>query len=236
MKLAILIPTYNELRNIGSIIEGTAQIVPDADIYVIDDNSPDGTAQMVENLTKKFPQVKLRKRAAKLGLASAYLGAITDILPKNVYDYFLTIDADLSHHPKYIPDMLKEIKENDLVIGSRYVKGGGTRHWPLRRRFLSYFGNLYARTVLGLPFNDMTSGFMMFRANILERIDLDNISAEGYAFLIELKYYLYRAGARIAEVPIIFIDREHGNSKISSSVIREGLLLPWKIVWSRKDH
>jgi len=236
MKLAILIPTYNEAKNIEGVIRAVTKYVPTADVHIIDDNSPDGTAMVVEGLMREFPQIKLKKRAGKLGLASAYLGTIMDLLRTGSYDLFLTMDADFSHHPKYILEMLKKIETNDVVIGSRYTKGGGIRNWPFRRLFLSYFGNLYARTILHTPFRDMTAGFIMMRGDFLKRVDLKKINATGYAFLMELKFYLYQRGARVAEVPIIFTDRTQGDSKISSNIMKEGLVIPWKMTFSRKYY
>jgi dolichol-phosphate mannosyltransferase len=234
MRLAILFPTYNELENIDEIIRATIEQVPEADIHVIDDNSPDGTASIVEKLVSEFPQIHLRKRLGKLGLASAYLDTILELMRQDKYDLYLTMDADFSHNPRYILGMLEKIETNDVVIGSRYVKGGEIKNWPLRRLCLSYFGNLYARAILLTPFRDMTAGFILMRSDFLKKIDLRKIHASGYAFLMELKYYLFRKGARIIEVPITFTDRMRGDSKISGNIMKEGLVLPWRLIINRR--
>lgn len=231
MKLAIIIPTYNEAQNIPILIRRIRAVGIPATIIVVDDGSPDGTASRVRELQTNDRDIILKERPAKLGLASAYLDTIGEIA--SGYDVFLTMDADLSHDPVYITAMLSEIKSNDVVIGSRYVRGGGIRNWPFRRKFLSFFGNLYVRTVLGVSVHDMTSGFMMIRRDFLMRAQLEKIRASGYAFLFEMKFYFIMLGARVTEVPIIFTDRVNGDSKISSHILREGILMPFRIARNR---
>lgn len=219
-------PTYNECDNISKLLEQILALPEQLDVLVVDDNSPDGTAQIVKNLQKNNPRVKLLERPNKLGLGTAYIQGFKLALSSG-YDFIVTTDADFSHDPKYIPDLIKNLNDHDLVIGSRYIPGGGIKNWPLKRRFLSRMGNLYAKTILITPVNDNTAGFMGINSHLLKKINLDEIHGQGYAFLMELKYRCLRHNAKIKEVPIIFVERVFGKSKISSHIIKEGLLMPW---------
>ncbi|MFH1799448.1 MAG: polyprenol monophosphomannose synthase [Candidatus Omnitrophota bacterium] len=225
MRTIIIIPTYNESQNIAELI---LLIWPecngfDVNVLVVDSASPDGTADKVRELQKNEPRLFLLEQSAKLGLGRAYLDGMTWVLSRS-YDAIVTMDADMSHHPKYLRSMLDTIKDHDLVIGSRYIPGGRLQDWPAARRFLSRFANWYASTLTGLPFHDLTSGFQCFRADLLRKILRYNIHTEGYAFLVELKFLSIIQRARFHEIPIVFTDRTHGTTKISKRVILESML------------
>lgn len=225
----IVIPTYNEKDNIGEIIPTVFKIAPEIGILVVDDNSPDKTSEVVKNLQSQYLNLSLLERPRKEGLGRAYLDAFQTVLKNNEVKNIIMMDADFSHDPKYLPEMLETAKNFDVVIGSRYVRGGGTVGWEFWRRFLSKFGNVYSRLVTGMPIFDCTGGFNLIKTDFLRKIDLSSVAMSGYAFQIELKYLLWRAGARFKEVPIIFKNRLSGESKISSHIIREGILAPWKM-------
>lgn len=226
----VITPTYNERANVGPLVERILQHRPDMHILVVDDNSPDGTADVVRALQKTYPTLRLLLRPAKLGFSSAYRDAFRLVLAE-LPDLraVITMDTDLSHDPAAIAAMLARIDTCDVVIGSRYVPGGGTPDWPWRRRLLSRFANFYARTITGVKIRDLTTGFVCYRADMLRKVDLDALMAEGFATLIEMKVLCARLGARIAEVPIVFADRSHGQSKLSRRIMLEGLKLPWRI-------
>lgn len=234
MKPIIIIPTYNERENIQEIIsEIYAQsYVTTPDILVVDSASPDNTVEVVEEIQKKNNLVKLIRQPKKLGLGKAYLEGMEWATRQN-YDCIVTMDADFSHHPRYLPQMLAAIKDHDLVIGSRYVKGGRLQNWPYRRKLLSAFANWYARTLTGLPFHDLTAGFHCFRTELLKKILSHSIETEGYAFLVELKYLAKRENATFREIPIIFSDRTKGSSKISNRVIWESIQFVLRLARSR---
>ena len=225
MKLLIAIPTYNEIENIEPLIKLIFETVPSwSEILVIDDNSPDGTAAAVERLAEQYPdRLHLLKRPGKQGLAQAYLAAFDWGMNRD-YDIFLEMDADFSHNPAYIPEMLEQIKTHDAVIGSRNIKGGGVEGWTLLRNFISKGGSLYSRTVLGCPIKDLTGGFNMWRRSALEKIVLNGIISRGYSFQIEMKYKAFLAGCSITEIPIIFSDRKQGKSKMSQKILMEALV------------
>ncbi len=222
----IIIPTYNERDNIAKLIEQILCLPILVDILIIDDNSPDGTGSIVEELQKQNPRLHLLKRSGKLGLGTAYIEGFQIALEQN-YQFIITMDADFSHDPKYLPELIAGLANYDLIIGSRYIKNGGVKNWPFKRRFLSRMGNFYAKTILNTPINDNTAGFMAIKISALQKIDLNRISGKGYAFLMELKYALFKNNAKIKEEPIIFVERILGKSKISSNIIKEGLLMPW---------
>ena len=230
MKLLIAIPTYNEIENIEPLIKLVFENVPSwSEILVIDDNSPDETAAAVERLMEQYPdRLHLLKRPGKQGLAQAYLAAFDWGMNRD-YDIFLEMDADFSHNPAYIPEMLEQIKTHDVVIGSRNIKGGGVEGWTLLRNFISKGGSLYSRTVLGCPIKDLTGGFNMWRKSTLEKIVLNGIISRGYSFQIEMKYKAFLAGSSITEIPIIFPDRKQGKSKMSQKILLEALVNIWKI-------
>lgn len=230
----IVIPTYNEKENIQRLVPAVFALLPEARITVVDDNSPDGTAEAVRSLQSSYPNLFLLSRNRKEGLGRAYIHAFKEILKQNPAKLVM-MDADLSHHPQYLPAMLAEADSHDVVIGSRYTAGGRTEGWELWRRLLSRYANLYCRTITRLPIRDCTSGFKVINADFLKKIDLSRIDLSGYAFLMELKYALWQAGARFKEVPIIFRNRVGGESKISNHIIREGVLAPWKMIMRKKS-
>jgi dolichol-phosphate mannosyltransferase len=227
-KSLVIIPTYNEHENIRNIIPDVLKQNEHLEILVIDDNSPDGTGDYVEQLTKENTRIKLIRRAGKLGLGTAYVEGFRFALKYN-YDYIFEMDADYSHDPKELNNFLKAIKEHDLVIGSRYKGGVNVVNWPMRRLLLSYFASIYTRVITGLPIHDATAGFKCFRRKVLETINLDKINSNGYSFQIEMHYKVWKKGFRIGEIPIIFIDRQKGHSKMSKKIVREAIFMVWKL-------
>jgi dolichol-phosphate mannosyltransferase len=239
MKDVILLPTYNERENVKIIIPEIFSCHPEINILVIDDNSPDGTALKVEELMLKYPSLSILKRQGKEGLGKAYVDAMQRVRGDKEIRSIITMDADGSHGVEYLKDLLREIENCDLVIGSRYVKDGGVENWEFWRRNLSRFGNIYAKILTGLPINDFTAGFMCIRREFLEKMDFDKISASGYSFMMEIKFNLIKVlGAQAKEAPIIFRRRREGESKISGHIIKEGLKIPWllffKRIWKKK--
>ncbi|MCL2477933.1 MAG: glycosyltransferase family 2 protein [Treponema sp.] len=230
MKLLITVPTYNEAPNIESFIKAVFEHIPDgADLLVIDDNSPDGTAALVQAMIPQFGQrLHILNRPEKQGLAQAYLAAFGWGLSRD-YDVFLEMDADFSHNPVYIPEMFRQIQTYDVVIGSRNIKGGGVEGWPFLRNLISKGGSVYSRVILGCPIRDLTGGFNMWRKSALEKIGLENIISRGYSFQIEMKYRAFCSGCSVKEIPIVFVDRKLGNSKMSKKIFIEALLNVWKI-------
>ena len=226
--LLIIIPTYNEIENIVPLIEEVFSRVPNAHILVVDDNSPDGTAAAVEKIAVTRPALHILKRSGKQGLASAYIDGFKWGIPKG-YDVFLEMDADFSHNPEYIPEMLEQIKTYDVVIGSRNIKGGGVEGWSALRNMISKGGSLYSRIVLSCPIMDLTGGFNMWRKPALEKIGLDGIISKGYSFQVEMKFKAYHSGCSVKEIPILFPDRKHGSSKMSKKIFLEALINIWKI-------
>src|ERR1051326_1637426 len=221
MKTIIIIPTYNELENLRPLLEAVFSNAPHTDILIIDDNSPDGTGALADTIAAHNPQVHVMHRAGKLGLGTAYIAGFKYAV-EHQYDAAFEMDADFSHDPRYLPDFLKAIESADLVIGSRYVKGGGTPNWSLLRRFISGGGNIFARVMLGIPVHDCTPGYRCYRRTVLESIGLDTIESQGYAFQVELAYRVYKRGFKIVETPIIFLDRRVGKSKMSRAIFLEG--------------
>ncbi len=229
-KTVILLPTYNERENVGLIIPEIFAAHPDLNVLVIDDNSPDKTGDVVRELMSKYPNLNLLARPGKQGLGVAYKHGLKEALKDTQVARIIMMDADGSHAVEYLKDMLEASKENELVIGSRYVKGGGIENWERWRFALSRYGNLYARTLTGLPAKDLTAGFVCFQRVLLERMDLDTVSASGYAFLMDLKFHaIHDSHATIKEVPIIFKSRREGESKISAHIVREGLKTPLRL-------
>lgn len=232
MRTLVIIPTYNEKDNIEKLVTQINSLrSPEGynynfNVLIIDDNSPDGTGDIIEKLKIGNDKLNVIHRSGKLGLGSAYKEGIGWAL-KNNYDAVFMMDADFSHDPKYLPEFLEKLKSNDLIIGSRYISGGGTVGWPLKRKIISRLGNLYAKIVTGMPINDNTSGFMCIRRNVLESIDIDDIKTEGYGFLIELKYKAVKKNFKVYEYPIVFVDRIAGKSKISRRIIFEAMVLVW---------
>jgi dolichol-phosphate mannosyltransferase len=230
MKQVIILPTYNERENIRVIVPLIFSAVPDVLILVADDNSPDGTGGVVEELQKTYKNLSLISRPQKNGLGRAYLNAFAYVLKDPEVASVIMMDADLSHPPRYLPEMLEKGKQYSVVTGSRYVRGGATEGWELWRRVLSFFGNLYCRSITRMPLHDCTAGFNVISAELLRKIDFSKMDMSGYAFIMDLKYLLYKAGATFFEVPITFVNRVGGESKMSSHIINEGILAPWKMI------
>ena len=228
MKVLIIIATYNECDNIVPLLKEVYANAPDAHVLVVDDSSPDKTYEIVDNLANSTYKDKLflLQRAGKLGLGTAYVAGFNWGITRQ-YDVIMHMDADFSHNPKYIPQFLKEIKTNDLVLGSRYVQGGGVVNWGLMRKIISRGGSLYARTILGLKIRDLTGGFKCFRREVLEAIDVNSLKSNGYSFQIETTYKTFKHGFKIKELPIIFEDRRVGQSKMSSKIFIEAL---WMVI------
>ncbi len=223
MKALIVMPTYNERENITAIVEEILRAAPQVDILIVDDNSPDGTGEIADALHERFPNVSALHRTGKLGLGTAYIAGFRYALERG-YDLVFEMDADFSHDPRYLPEFLAEAEHADLVIGSRYVRGGGTPNWSLLRRFISGGGNLFARMVLRLPIKDATAGYRCYRREVLAALDLGSITSQGYAFQVEMAYQTLKRGFRIREVPIIFVDRRVGKSKMSRKIFIEGFV------------
>ena len=223
-KILIVMPTYNEMENFPKMLAALEALNLGLEILVVDDNSPDGTGNWAKEEQKKRPHLHLIQRAGKLGLGSAYVEGFRFALARG-YDFVFEMDSDFSHDPVYIREFLDAIQDYDLVLGSRYINGVTVVNWPMSRLLLSYFANMYARWVTGLPLRDVTGGFKCFRVGALRKLDLDRIHSDGYSFQIEVNYKLWKRGCRIKEIPILFRDRVAGVSKMSSQIIREALLL-----------
>lgn len=228
MKAFVVIPTYNEKDNVRSLTSAVLAQHPDLHILFVDDNSPDGTGSIIDDLVAEHDRVHVLHRAGKLGLGSAYREGFKVALAMGA-DYLLEMDADFSHDPATLPLFLAAISESDLVIGSRYLNGVSVVNWPIRRLILSYFASVYTRWVTGLQLRDCTSGFKCFRRSAIEAIDLTRVKSDGYSFQIEMNYRCMEKGFRITEIPIIFIDRHAGSSKMSGSIVREAVLMVWKL-------
>jgi dolichol-phosphate mannosyltransferase len=219
----VSVATYNELENLPLLVDEIFAVAPHVDLLVIDDNSPDGTGDWADERAQSDPRVHVVHRAGKLGLGTATIAAMKYAIERD-YDYLLNLDADFSHHPRYVPDLLAGMDNADVMIGSRYCPGGGVKDWPLKRRLMSRGVNFYARTALGLISKDCSGAYRCFRVATLKKLDFDSIRSRGYSFQEEILWHLKRAGARFAETPIIFADRERGQSKINS---REA----WAALW-----
>ncbi|MEA2503794.1 MAG: dolichol-phosphate mannosyltransferase [Actinomycetota bacterium] len=219
----VVIPTYNEADNIEAILKAVTTSVPEASLLVVDDGSPDGTGELVEKAVEADPRIHLLRGEGKRGLGQAYIAGFKWGL-ENGYGLFVEMDADFSHDPAAIPDLLRAAAEVDVVVGSRYIPGGGVVGWSKRRHLLSRAGNVYARLALGFAVKDATGGFRCYRREVLEAVDLAGVRSNGYAFQIDMTYRAWRNGFRIAEVPITFRERELGTSKMSGSIVREALL------------
>lgn len=228
----IVIPTYNERYNLAELAAGILSLGPSANILVVDDNSPDGTGQLADDLAAESPQVHVLHRKGKLGLGTAYVEGFRWALDHGA-DYVFSMDGDYSHDPKYLPQFWNELLNNDVVVGSRYLHGISVINWPLRRLILSQLANTYVRRTTGLRVKDCTSGFVGYRRYVLEKIGFESVRSEGYAFLVELKYRAQRHHFSIVETPIIFVDRRMGASKLSQSVMVEAFWLPWQLAWAR---
>jgi dolichol-phosphate mannosyltransferase len=228
MRTIVVIPTYNERGNVAPLVQTLSGLGLNIEILFVDDNSPDGTGALLDEIAEQSPLVSVMHRPEKLGLGSAYITGFQVALARKP-DCIIQMDADLSHDPKDIPRLLSAVESHDLVTGSRYIPGGGVVRWPIHRLALSYLANLYVRWVTGIKIRDCTAGFKCFRRSVLEGIPLDRVVSNGYAFQIEMAYRVWKEGCRVKEVPITFWERTSGRSKLSGKVIWEAILLPWKI-------
>ena len=233
MRPLVVLPTYQEADNVETVLRRLRAAVPEAHVLVVDDGSPDGTADLAEKVAEDLGSIEVTRRPVKAGLGSAYRSGFAWGLARG-FDVLVEMDADLSHHPEALPSLLRVIDAGaDLVIGSRYVPGGSTPDWPRARRALSLFGNRYASMLLGLDVRDATAGFRAYRADVVRRIDLDRSRADGYGFQVEMVYRVVRLGGRIVEVPITFTDRVEGRSKMSGRIVVEALALV--TLWALRD-
>lgn len=229
----IVVPTYNERDNVRGIVGRFLAALPGCELLFVDDNSPDGTGAILDEIAAAEPRVHVMHRAGKLGLGTAYIEGFTWGLARG-YQYLFEMDADGSHDPKYLPTMLALAEDGaDVVVGSRYVPGGGTENWGLGRQLISRGGGFYARTVLGVDVRDLTAGFICWRRAALEAIDLQTITSNGYSFQIEMKYRAIQKGLRIVETPIVFVDRRVGQSKMSRTIFLEALGKVWALRFRR---
>jgi dolichol-phosphate mannosyltransferase len=227
----IIIPTYNERFNVARLIPAVLAQDPSIEVLVVDDASPDGTGAVVDGIAANNPRVHVIHREGKLGLGTAYIDGFRWALERK-YDLVFEMDADFSHNPETLPEFLVAIKEADIVHGSRYQDGRvNVVNWPMSRLFLSYAANIYARAVTGLPIFDTTAGFKCFRRNVLESIDLNSVKSNGYAFQIEMSFRAWKRGFRLVEIPIIFVDRTEGVSKMSKKIVREAVWMVWRLRW-----
>jgi dolichol-phosphate mannosyltransferase len=227
----VIVPTYNERFNIARLIPAILAQDPSLEVLVVDDGSPDGTGAIVDGIAANNARVHVIHRAAKLGLGTAYIAGFRWALERK-YDLVFEMDADFSHNPERLPEFLEAIRESDVVLGSRYQNGHvNVVNWPMSRLFLSYAANIYARFVTGLPIFDTTGGFKCFRRNVLESIDLNSVKSNGYAFQIEMSYRAWKRGFQLFEIPIIFVDRTEGVSKMSKKIVREAIWMVWRLRW-----
>jgi dolichol-phosphate mannosyltransferase len=229
MKTAIVIPTYNEVENIGKLIPEIFDLgIEGLEVIVVDDNSPDGTGNIVEEIKRNDDRVHLLRREGKLGLGTAYVEGFQYALDQGA-QFIFEMDADFSHDPKMIPEFLENTQKNDLVVGSRYLNGVSIVNWPLRRLALSLVANKYVRLITGMKLTDATSGFKCYRRRVLEAIDLGKIRSNGYSFQIEMKFKAGKKNFAIVEIPIIFVDRNFGATKMSRKIVFEAALVVWKL-------
>lgn len=228
MKALLIIPTYNEIENIGRIIPAALSQSPDLQILVMDDNSPDGTGAAVKKMMESEPRIQLIERPGKMGLGSAYVTGFKYAL-ENGFDYVLEMDADFSHNPADLPRLLESAHNKDLVIGSRYCQGVNIVNWPIKRLLISYFASKYVRMITGMPVKDPTGGFKCFNRKVLEAIDLDRILSDGYAFQIEMNFRAWVKGFRVHEIPIVFTERLNGVSKMSRHIVWEAAWMVWRL-------
>ena len=225
----VVLPTYNERESLGKIVPRILEQDDRIDVLIVDDASPDGTGELADELAGQNPRVLAMHRQGKLGLGSAYLAGFQEGLDRG-YDLLLEMDADLSHDPAYLPAFLDAIKSHQLVIGSRYLRGVNVVNWPMSRLLLSYFANKYARWVTGLPLTDSTAGFKCFRREVLDAIPFDRVASTGYAFQIEMNFRAWKAGFDLTEIPVVFVERADGQSKMSGAIVREAI---WRVWWLR---
>lgn len=232
MKFLIVIPTYNEIQNLKGLTESVFQVVDskahlydvkEVNVLIVDDNSPDGTGKLADEIAKKEPRLSVLHRAQKNGLGKAYVAGFAWALDRG-YDAICEMDADFSHNPSYLPEFWRLLKDHDVVMGSRYVEGGGVKNWGIGRKLISRGGSFYAQTILGMKVNDMTGGFNAWKRQVLEAVDISTLRSEGYAFQIELKWRAWKKGFKLEEFPILFEDRFAGKSKMSNKIIVEAMM------------
>ncbi len=234
-KTLVVVPTYNEIENIQSLVDAVLSATPDTlEILIVDDNSPDGTGELADIIAGQKPRVHVLHREKKMGLGTAYVNGFRWGLEKE-YDAIIEMDADFSHHPKYLAQMLDLLTRNDVVIGSRYVDGGGTVNWGVGRKILSRGGSLYSRMILGAPIRDFTGGFNGWKRDVLKGVDIGSLRSDGYSFQIELKYRAFLKGFKIVEFPIVFEDRKVGKSKMSKKIVFEALGRVWGFRMGSKE-
>jgi dolichol-phosphate mannosyltransferase len=231
-RILVILPTYNEAQNIPDIVPAILRQHNELDVLIVDDASPDGTGEIADRIAAEDPRVHVRHRPGKLGLGTAYIEGFRWALERG-YELVFEMDADFSHDPAQIPRFLEAVREYDLVLGSRYLRGVNVVNWPMSRLLLSYFANKYARVVTGLPFTDLTSGFKCFRRRVLEAIELDRVRSNGYAFQIEMTFRAWHKGFRVGEIPIVFVDRTFGESKMSRRIVWEAVWMVWRLrLWA----
>jgi len=229
VEVLVVVPTYNEHDNIGRVLTDLLSLDVDLGVLVVDDNSPDGTGQVVDEYASREPRVHAIHRPGKMGLGSAYIRGFKWAMEETDAKFIFEMDADFSHDPHAIPQFLAKTPEADLVIGSRYLEGITVMNWPLRRLALSVGANIYTRIITGMPFKDATGGFKCFRREVLEALPLDKIKSDGYSFQIEMNYHAWKRNFRIVEIPIVFVDRQQGASKMSRRIVYEAVFLVWKL-------
>ena len=232
MHSMVIVPTYNERENIEAIVRAVLELPVDLHVTIVDDDSPDGTGRIAAEMARRDERLHVIHREGKLGLGTAYIEGFRYALAQGA-KLILQMDADFSHDPGVIPSLLQAAKDSDVVVGSRYVSGGGTRNWGLLRRLTSRGGSLYARTILNIAIRDLTGGFNCWRREVLETLRLDDVSSVGFGFMIEMKYRAVRQGFRLTEIPIIFVDRRVGQSKMSGGIAGEALLKVWELRFDR---
>lgn len=230
MKTLVVIPTYNEKENIEKLVPQILKLNEKINVLIVDDNSPDGTGEIADRLKAEFQErVFVIHRTGKLGFASAYIEGFQEALKIDV-DYIISMDADFSHNPQYLPEFISKLKDYDVVVGSRYMHGTvSVVNWPIKRLILSRLANLYAKIFTGLKINDCTSGFIGYKREVLEKIDIRNILSDGYSFLIEMKYRAQKKKYKLVEIPIIFEERRLGQSKMSKKIMFEAMLIVWQL-------
>ena len=229
MEVIVVLPTYNEARNLEPLAQALLGLGLDLGILVVDDGSPDGTGRIADALAQSDPRVQVLHRPGKQGLASAYVQGFGHALAQSRARLIAQMDSDFSHHPRYLPALVEIARQGAVALGSRYVPGGGARDWGLSRRLLSRWGNFYARRTLGLPPRDVTGGFRCWPRRVLAELDLGSVRSQGYAFMFEMIWRAHRAGHRLMETPIIFNDRQQGKSKMSLAIALEAARLPWRL-------
>jgi dolichol-phosphate mannosyltransferase len=229
MKAIVVIPTLNERANVEKLLPAIFEIANGIHILIVDDNSSDGTGALADQFALETGRVHVLHRPTRMGLGSAYIDGFKYALKSTDAQYIFEMDADFSHDPKFIPDFLEAIKEADLVVGSRYVRGISIVNWPLNRLIISKMGNWYAELVTGLPLTDVTAGYKCFRRELLEQFDLDDLHSNGYSFQIEMSYKVWKQGFRIKEIPIVFVDRTIGESKITYGIVWEAVWRVWAL-------